>query len=124
MTEYVLEYLERLDVSISDREEQDKIEEGIRMYLRENGISDEDTGEYYKQYILKHIQIINRNDLKQYFINYPVISEINQIVIEYNHDGALSQKRTAELYSRMSKLYECGLNDKYIPAYEIKQILA
>ena len=123
MMEYVLEYLEEMNVFASDTEEQDKLEEGILMFLSENGISEEDTVDYYRQYVLKRIQIINRDDIKRFFIQYPVISEVNQIVIEYNYDGILPKERVAELYKLMSRLYDCGLNDRYIPAQDVKQIL-
>lgn len=123
MMEYVLEYLEEMNVFASDNEEQDKLEEGILMFLSENGISEEDTVDYYRQYVLKRIQIINRDDIKRFFIQYPVISEVNQIVIEYNYDGILPKERVAELYKLMYRLYDCGLNDRYIPAQDVKQIL-
>ena len=95
MMEYVLEYLEEMNVFASDNEEQDKLEEGILMFLSENGISEEDTVDYYRQYVLKRIQIINRDDIKRFFIQYPVISEVNQIVIEYNYDGILPKERVS-----------------------------
>lgn len=123
MIEFILEYLERNSVYAFNNEEQQKIEDGIKLYLLENGISDEDTGEYYKQYTTRHLQAVNRKDLKEYFENYPSISGVNQIVIEYNHDGTISEDRIVELRKLMSVLYESGLNDRYVPANEVKQIL-
>ncbi len=123
MIEFILEYLERNSVYAFNNEEQQKIEHGIKLYLLENGISDEDTGEYYKQYTTRHLQAVNRKDLKEYFENYPSISGVNQIVIEYTHDGTISEDRIVELRKLMSVLYESGLNDRYVPANEVKQIL-
>lgn len=123
MIEFILEYLERNSVYAFNNEEQQKIEDGIKLYLLENGISDEDTGEYYKQYTTRHLQAVNRKDLKEYFENYPSISGVNQIVIEYTHDGTISEDRIVELRKLMSVLYESGLNDRYVPANEVKQIL-
>lgn len=123
MIEFILEYLERNSVYAFNNEEQQKIEDGIKLYLLENGISDEDTGEYYKQYTTRHLQAVNRKDLKEYFENYLSISGVNQIVIEYTHDGTISEDRIVELRKLMSVLYESGLNDRYVPANEVKQIL-
>ena len=61
--------------------------------------------------------------MKEYFENYPSISGVNQIVIEYTHDGTISEDRIVELRKLMSVLYESGLNDRYVPANEVKQIL-
>lgn len=123
MIEFILEYLERNNVYVLNDEEQHIIEEGIRLYLLENGISDKDTGEYYEQYILRHLLTVNSKDLKHYFENYPSISGVNQIIIEYIYDGTIAEEKVTELRKMMSALYESGLNDRYVPANEVKQIL-
>lgn len=123
MIDFILEYMEKNNVYILNDEELHSIEEGIALYLIENGISDDAAGEYYKQYILRHLQIVNSRDLKKYFEKYPIISGVNQIVIEYTHDGTITEEKVSELRKMMSVLYESGLNDRYVPANEVNQIL-
>lgn len=123
MIDFILEYMANRNVYASSQEEQINIENGIKRYLFENGISENDTGAYYRKYVKSHMQILNIVDLKKYFVYYPVISKINQLVIEYQQDNQLSDKKKADLYQNMQILYTCGLDDKYVPAPEIKKIL-
>ena len=92
MINYIMDYLEENGTGADTADENVKLIAGIRLYLTENGISEEETREYFKQYIDKHLAVINDNDLKQYFMMYPVISEVNQIAIEYKSDGILDRK--------------------------------
>ena len=62
-------------------------------------------------------------DLKSYVAEYPTISKVNQIAIEQDWDGTVSQERVAELYTLMEKLNAAGLYNKYIPTVEVKSIL-
>lgn len=123
MIDFILEYLSSNNISVVNQDEQQKIEDGIKMYLLENGISENDLGTYYKEYVLRHLKIVSISDLKCYFIYYPIISSVKQTVIEFQYDGKLSEERTEKLYRNMQLLYASGLGDKYIPAMEVKQIL-
>ena len=123
MIEYILDYMAKHGVCASSREEQELLEAGIDRYLLENGINEEQTGEYYKKYVLDHLEKISVSDIKAYFINYSLISDANQIVIEYHCDGSVPAERQSELYLLMQKLHSCGLGEKYVPIIEIKQIL-
>jgi len=123
MTEYVLNYLSDRGIQVSDQNEQEKLEQGIRMFLLENGINEVNENEYYRKYVERKLSIIDQVDLKKYFIHYMLISEVNQIVIEFNSDGKLSPSRKADLYRLMGKLHEAGLGEKYVPADEVGLIL-
>ena len=123
MIEYLLDYMADRGVYASSQREQELLESGIGRYLLESGIGENDTGEYYKKYVDGHLKVISAADLKPYFLNYPLISDVNQIVIEYQSDGELTEVRKKELYRLMEKLHFCGLGEKYIPIIEVKQIL-
>lgn len=123
MINYILDYMEEKGIYADTAEENAKIIEGIRLYLMENGISEGETREYFKQYINKHMQVIDNSDLKSYFLMYPVISRVNQIAIEFKTDGMLPRDRVDDLYHFMEQLYAQGIGDKYVPAIEIKEIL-
>lgn len=123
MIEYVLDFMEAKDQFVSAPAEAEAVEKGIRMYLEENGISPEEKRKYFQRYIDHHLAIIDPDDLKMYFMEYPVISRINQIAIEQSWDGTVSKERVAELYDLMRRLYDVGLCNKYIPAVEVREIL-
>lgn len=123
MIEYVLNYMESMEQFVSTSIEAEAVEKGIRLYLEENGISPEEKREYFHRYIDRHLALIDPDDLKSYFIEYPTISEVKQIAIEQSWDGTVSQERVAELYALMTKLNEAGLYNKYVPAVEVKAIL-
>lgn len=99
------------------------LEKGIAQYLEENGIGQEEKREYYLKYVDNHLHLIDDTDLKQYFLMYPVISQVKQIAIEKSWDGMIPENRVSELRSLMSLLYDSGLGDKYVPAVEVKEIL-
>ncbi len=123
MMEYLLNYMAMQGVYASSQREQELLESGIDRYLLENGIGKNDTGEYYRNYLDGHLKTISLTDLKSYFMNYSLISDVNQIVIEYQSDGEIQEERKKELYQLMEKLHSCGLGEKYIPIIEVKQIL-
>ena len=56
-------------------------------------------------------------------MNYGLISDVNQIAIEYRCDGSLPEERIKTLYQLMEKMHACGLGEKYVPIIEVKQIL-
>lgn len=123
MIDFILDFMANNNININNQDEQQKVENGIKMYLLESGISDNELGDYYKDYVLRHLKLVSIPDLKNYFIYYPVISSVNQTVIEFQYDGKISDEQTEELYQNMQILYVSGLDDKYVPAMEIKQIL-
>lgn len=123
MIDYILDYMGQKDAFSYTPEEHRKLIIGIQMYLMENGIDYNESREYYKNYVLKHLSIIEAADLKKYFIMYPVISLVVQIVIEFKEDSYVPKERIDELYQCMDKLYRYGLGEKYVPSIEIKQIL-
>lgn len=123
MIEQILEYMADREICASSLKEQERLEAGIAMYLLESGIGDDDTGEYYKNYVNRHLQTISNSDLKAYFMNYALISEVDQIAIEFKCDGAIPEDRKRRLYSLMEELHSCGLGEKYVPIAEIKRIL-
>lgn len=123
MIDFILDFMANNNVNVINQDEQQKIENGIKMYLLESGISENELGAYYKDYVLRHLKIISIPDLKSYFIYYPIISSVNQAVIEFQYDGKLSEEQIKELYRNMQLLYASGLGDKYVPTIEIKQIL-
>ena len=91
--------------------------------MLENGIGEEDNSEYYKKYVKRHLEIIDDKDLKQYFINYPILSHIHQMVLEFQNDRTISGERRNMLYRLMEILYSNGIGEKYVPITEVKQIL-
>lgn len=123
MIEYVLNYMESKEQFASTPIETEAVEKGIRMYLEENGISQDEKREYFHRYIDRHLSLIDSEDLKSYFIEYPTISKVKQIAIEQSWDGSVPQERVAELYALMTKLNDAGLYNKYVPAVEVKAIL-
>lgn len=123
MIDFILDFMANNNINVINQDEQQKVENGIKMYLLENGISDNELGDYYKDYVLRHLKMVSTPDLKNYFIYYPIISNVNQTVIEFQYDGKLSDEQTEGLYRNMQLLYVSGLGDKYVPAMEVKQIL-
>lgn len=115
MMDYVLDYMAEKGQYADTREEQERMEQGILLYLAECGISDSVVSEYRKKYVKAHLEIIDRKDLKQYFLCYPLISEVVQIAIEQKTDGEISEERRGKLYQLMEQLYENGLGETYIP---------
>ena len=123
MIDYIFDYLSANDVYSNDYNEQKLMEEGIEMYLLENGISIYERGSYYKRYIDKVIKKIDKKDLKSYFINYPLISAAKQIAIEKENGFEITEYEKEKLCKIVVKLRLSGLGDKYIPMTQVKMIL-
>lgn len=123
MIDFVLDYMEQRGQFADTQSEQEAMEYGISLYLTECGVPEDANGEYYRKYVNDHLGIVSPEDLKKYFICYPVISKVNQIAIEQKVDGALPDARKSELYQLMQLLYEQGLGEKYIPIQELKDVL-
>ncbi len=124
MMEYILDYLDEKGVYAANQAEQEKLEKGIRLFLLEKGIKEDDNDPYFKKYIASALNLIGTADLKMYLSEYPVISAIMQIVLEWKADGRIPSSRKEDLRSCMKELYESGLGDRYIPATEVQMILA
>lgn len=108
MIEYILDYLANRGVYAASQGEQQQMEDGIARYLQENGLEDGNTGAYYQKYVSNHLQKISASDLKAYFLNYGLISDVNQIAIEYRCDGSLPEERIKTLYRLMEKCTPAG----------------
>ncbi len=123
MKELIFDYMASQGIYISDEAEQKRLEKNIELFLLENGVRECDKSEYYAQFIMNRLKLINKNDMKEYFRNYQTISNVYQIVMEYNADNNVSEDKKTNLRQYMKMLYECGLGTKYIPEPEVKLIL-
>jgi hypothetical protein len=123
MISYVLDYLTSKEIYISNVEEQDELDAGIKLWLLENGIRETDKDGYRKQYIIEALDKISISDLKEYFIFYPIISDVIQIVFEYKVDGFVLNERKKQLIENMKRLYASRIGDKYIPVKEVNTII-
>lgn len=123
MMDYILDYLENEGVQVESSQEQHQLEDGIRMYLEENGIDTSESRPYFRRFVDAHLTLIDKKDLKSYFIAFPQLSKVKQIAIEYKNDGFVDVKRVDELYKLMSDLHGMNLGEKYVPAIEIREIL-
>lgn len=123
MINYMIDYMETLGIVFSSRNELANVIEGIKLYLFENGILENDNREYFRQYLNRSLARIECHEIKQYFIAYHAISRVNQICIEYRNNGKVSDKRKADLLNDMTELYSLKLGYKYIPAAEVYEIL-
>ncbi len=123
MISYVLDYLTSKEIYISNVEEQDELDAGIKLWLLENGIRETDKDGYRKQYIIEALDKISISDLKEYFIFYPIISDVIQIVFEYKVDGFVLNERKKQLIENMKRLYASRIGDKYIPVTEVNTII-
>ena len=124
MKELIFDYMASQGIYISDEEEQNMLDKNIDLFLLENGIRKGDKSEYYVQFIMNRLKLINKNDMKEYFINYQTISNVYQIVMEYNSEKTVSEDKKAVLRQYIKTLYDCGLGTKYIPEPEVKMILS
>lgn len=123
MMEYILDYLENAGVCAESEQEQIGLENGITMYLVENGIDQLEYRKYFTRFVDAHLALIDKEDLKTYFIEFPKLSQVKQIAIEYKCDGSVGNDRVKELYTLMSELHNAGIGEKYVPAIEIREIL-
>lgn len=123
MIDFVFEYLDNNGIYASSEIEQRTMEAGIERFLQENGIRLDETREYHRSYLTKLLRRIDISDLKAYFVNYHLLSEVNQVVIEVRSGEKPSQKHRDRLYRAMQELNRVGLGEKYIPVVEVKQLL-
>lgn len=123
MINFVFDYLEEKGVYAFSDKEQTAMEMGITRFLQENGIRPYETRDYHRFYAIKLLQKIDTNDLKQYFINYHLLGEVNQILIETRDAATVTDDQKTRLYRLIADLHKAGLGEKYVPIFEIKQIL-
>lgn len=123
MIDYIFDYLENEGVQVESTQEQHQLEDGIRMYLEENGIDTSESRPYFRRFVDAHLTLIDKEDFKSYFIAFPQLSKVKQIAIEYKNDGSVDAKRVEELYKLMSELHCMKLEEKYVPVIEIREIL-
>lgn len=123
MINFVFDYLEEKGVYAFSDKEQTAMEMGIARFLQENGISIYETRDYHRSYTLKLLRKVDTVDLKQYFINFHLLSEVNQIIIETRDAETVTAEQKTHLYHLMAELHASGLGEKYVPIVEIKQIL-
>ncbi|MBQ8642506.1 MAG: hypothetical protein IJ480_09850 [Clostridia bacterium] len=122
MVDYIFTYLEDREVYASSAAEQAQLETAIRQFLHDNGIGENQTGTYYRQYVQRQLERIDTEDLKSYFCAYPKIREIRQILVE-SRESVLPISRRKQLCALLETLHCMGLGDKYVPAVEIKLLL-
>ena len=123
MIQWILDQLEEKGVWAKNRAEQDQLVAGIRLFLWENGIPEEEQRPYFRQYVAAHLGKIRPEELLRYFLFYPQISQVRQIAAEFHEDGQLPEPRRRELYRCMEELYSQGLGSRYVPAVEIQEAL-
>jgi len=123
MIDFVFDYLDNNSIYASSEKEQTAMEAGIERFLLENGIRLDEAREYHRTYVTKLLRKVDVSDLKSYIINYHLLSEVNQVVIEVRSGEKPSQKHRDRLYRAMQELNRVGLGEKYIPVVEVKQLL-
>lgn len=123
MIDFVIDYMENAGVVFYSRDELKNVTEGVRLYLFEKGIPENDNREYFREYLKRSLTRIETHEMKQFFLAYPIISRVNQICIEFRVNSTLSETRRADLLNDMSELYSCGLGYKYIPEAAVHEIL-
>ena len=123
MINYILDYLGEHGVAAGSAEEEARIEDGIKLYLKENGIDNSETRPYFRKFVNRHLDRIPAVELLEYFSFYTTMSEIRQIVIEYDNSKTISNADRSRLYQLMTELQAAGFGDKYVPKDMIKEIL-
>ncbi len=122
MVEYILDCLAEQNASPRNDQECEQMNAGIRLFLTEHGIRENEVRAYHRSYVSRVLRTIAPEDLRAYFLSYPAISEVRQILLECASAGRITNAAKARLYRAMSALYTCGLGEKYVPAAELRQI--
>ena len=123
MVEYILDWMEQQGIFAASEEEQRRMEAGIRQCIRENGVPEDTCRDYFRCYMKRILGRIDKKDLKEYLMLYPAVSEVQQIAIEYQAKGAVSEPGKKALYQRMYELYQSGLEDRYVPKDVVDRML-
>lgn len=122
MIDFMVEHIEAHGYSARSRKEQAALETGIAQYLKENGIARTEKRPYFQGYVLQRLEIIAPRDLVPYFVEYPTISEVNNLVLMHRMQGSLSVADRRQLYMHLQHLQEVGLAERYLPTQEIQMI--
>ena len=120
--DFVKEYIEDKGINYGSRTEYEEVSTGIRHFLEECGFSENDESSYSKVFVGNLLKKIDAGDLKEYFINYKMISRIREIVIATRTDK-LTKEEQEELQNCYDVLAATKLGTKYIPADEISGLL-
>ena len=123
MLEWILDYLEKQGVLFDSRSELEEVAAGVRLFLLENGIREEDQQPYFRRYLERCLGRIEPRDLKGFFRLYPEISRVKQICMEWTAGKPVEPDQAAQLWDSLARLYQAGLGDRYIPAAEVQEIL-
>jgi hypothetical protein len=121
--EYIKEYLELKGVVCGSKDEFDEMISGIKLYLRENGVDETESREYFQRIVTSHFNKIDDRDLKEYLICYKYISKINDIITKARFGATISLEEKAELGILLETLNATSLGEKYVPVDEIRGIL-
>lgn len=124
MIQWIFDQLEERGIGVKTQREQEQLMAGIRMFLWENGIGEEEEKRpYFQKYVADHLKRVRPEDQLRYFLLYPQISQARQIAAEFHISGQLPQSRRCDLYRCMEELYQQGLGSRYVPAVEIQEVL-
>ena len=123
MIDYIWEYLENRGQYIYNDEERNAFIVGIEQFLIDNEIDVDSAGYLQRKIVSRKLSSIRNQDLKAFFLHYPMIRKIYQIVSEYVLFGETSQEEKCEIYLLMLMLFIVGLEDRYVPKKEVKEIM-
>ena len=123
MIDYIWEYLENRGQYIYNEEERKAFIIGIEQFLSDNEINIDTAGCLQRKIVSRKLSSIRNQDLKAFFLHYPMIRKIYQIVSEYVLFGETSQEEKCEIYLLMLMLFIVGLEDRYVPKKEVKEIM-
>ena len=123
LTDFVLDYLEDAGVMLDSPAEHQALVEGVRLFLRENGVPEEDERVYFQKYLLRVLPRIHPLDQKAFFLHYAAISRVQQLCLTFSANGSLPDAQLAELRQDMAERYAADLGDRYVPTDAVRQLL-
>ena len=123
MIDYLWEYLEVHRQYIYNSQERDRFINGARVFLSELGINEDDYNAINITEVRKKLCLVRNRDLKMFFMYYPIISKVQNIVSGYLCDGIVTEEERCLIYLFMIKLFDVGLDDMYIASEEVKNIM-
>ena len=123
MIDYLWEYLEARRQYIYNSQERDRFIYGARVFLTEMGIHEDAYNAINITEVRKKLCQVRNQDLKMFFMYYPIISKVQNIVTGYLCDGIVTEEERCLIYLFMLKLFDVGLDDMYIASEEVKNIM-